>query len=242
MTPDLIIILTTALGAFILGASGFGFALVTVPILSGLTSIYTAVPLVALGTLTSNTILGIYYRRSCDFKIVGQLLLGAVLGIPFGFLALEYVPVSWMLITLGFMLLAYATYALISPMMPVLKSKAWLYGAGFMAGLLMGGYNLPGPPVILYGNSQRWPQVEFKGNLSRFFWVNAFVAVLGHGLQNRLSKEVLYQFLVTLPGLIVGLFVGIALAKLFNPLLFRRSVLILLIFIGIRLIILGAHS
>lgn len=239
MTPDLTIVLTTVVAAFILGASGFGFALVAMPILSGLTSIYTAVPLVALGTLTSNTILGIYYRRACNFKVVGQLLLGAVLGIPLGFLALQYVPVNWMLTTLGLMIVAYTVYALASPVMPVLKAQGWIYGAGFVSGVLMGGYNLPGPPVILYGNSQRWPQMEFKGNLSRFFWVNAFIAVLGHGLQNRISQAILSQFLMTLPGLIVGLFAGVALARLFNPVLFRKGVLGLLMVMGIRLIILG---
>ena len=240
MTPDLIIvILITITAAFIQGASGFGFALVAMPVLAGLTSIYVAVPFVALGTLTTNTFLWMYYRQSCDLKIVGQLLVGALLGLPLGFLVLQYIPVKWMLITLGFMIVAYGIYALASPVMPVLKAQGWIYGAGFAAGILMGGYNLPGPPVILYGSSQRWPQVEFKGILSRFFWVNAFIAVLGHGLQNRLSKEVLYQFLVTLPGLVIGLFMGIVLAKSFNPLIFRRSVLALLIFMGIRLIILG---
>ena len=242
MTPDPIIILITTVAAFIQGSSGFGFALVAMPVLSGLTSIYIAVPLVALGTLTSNTLLSLYYRQSCNFKIVGQLLLGAVFGIPLGFLALQYAPVNWMLITLGLMIVAYAIYALVGPTVPILKSKAWVYSAGFVAGILMGGYNLPGPPVILYGNSQRWLQAEFKGNLSRFFWVNASLAVLIHGLQHRLSAEIIYQFLITLPGLVMGLFLGVALAKSLNPTFFRRGVLGLLIVVGIRLILLGIQS
>lgn len=242
MTFDPFIILIIVAAAFVQGVSGFGLALVAMPVLTGLTSIYVAVPLAAMLTLTSNILLWIYYRQACNRSVVLQLLLGAVLGLPFGFLALRYVPVNGMLVTLGFMLIAYAVYALAKPVIPVLQAKNWRYGAGFLAGVLMGGYNLPGPPVILYGDSQRWVKSEFKGNLSRFFGVNAFLAVLGHGLQNRITMAIAYQYLSCLPGLFLGLFLGIVLSRFFNPIIFRKSVLGLLLIMGIRLILLGIQS
>ena len=239
---EIIIILTTFLAAFIQGVAGFGFALVTMPILAGLTSIHVAAPLVALTTLTNDTLLCLYYRRSCDRKVVAQLLFGSVLGIPFGFLALRYIPAAWMLITLGIVILIYSLYALIAPVMPELKSQLWPYGTGWVSGILIGSYNLPGPPVVLYGNSQRWPQEKFKSNLTSFFWVNAVLVVLGHGLQQRISPEIFHQFLITIPSLIVGLLSGVTLSKIFNPLIFTRIVLGILMVIGIRLVILGVQS
>ena len=94
---ELIIVITTFVAAFVQGVSGFGFALVAMPILSGLTSIQTAAPLVALTTLTNNLLLCLYYRQSFDRNVVKNLLLGSVLGIPIGFLALEYLPTALML-------------------------------------------------------------------------------------------------------------------------------------------------
>ncbi|MEO0536800.1 MAG: sulfite exporter TauE/SafE family protein [Cyanobacteria bacterium P01_A01_bin.123] len=242
MILALIIIITTFLASFTQGVTGFGFALIAMPVLSGVTSIYVAAPLVALTTLTNDTMLGIYYRRSFDRKTVGQLLLGSVLGIPFGFLALQFIPAAWLLTALGGLIVAYALYALVGPVIPRLQTQAWIYGTGFVSGILIGSYNLPGPPVVLYGNSQRWPQEKFKSNLTSFFWVNAVLVVLGHGMQQRISEEVFVQFLITIPSLVAGLFLGVALSKFFNPLIFSRVVLSLLLGVGIQLIILGVKS
>ncbi|MEM7063866.1 MAG: sulfite exporter TauE/SafE family protein [Cyanobacteria bacterium P01_B01_bin.77] len=237
----LIIVITTFVAAFVQGVSGFGFALVAMPILSGVTSIQTAAPLVALTTLTNNLILCIYYRQSFDRNVIANLLLGSVLGIPIGFLALDYIPTALMLIVLGIVIVTYSLYSLISPVVPVLKSKLWAYGAGFLSGILLGSFNLPGPPVILYGSSQRWSQEKFKGNLTSFFWVSVAIVVVGHGFQNRISEEIIRQFLIAIPGFMLGLFLGVVLAKKFDPNIFRRVITVLLLVIGVRLIISGIY-
>lgn len=242
MSLTLVLIVTAFFGAFVQGVAGFGFALIAMPVLASVTSIYVAAPLVALTTLTNNSLLGLYYRRSCDRAIVGQLLMGSVLGIPLGFWALEHVPGAWMLMALGTVITAYGLYSLVGPAMPMLRSPPWRYGAGFAAGVLVGSYNLPGPPVVLYGNSQRWTQAVFKGNLTSFFWVNAVLVVLGHGLQHRFSTMIFQQYLLTVPSLLLGLASGTFLSKFFDPLLFRRIVLGLLTVIGVRLFILGVQS
>ncbi|NEZ54466.1 sulfite exporter TauE/SafE family protein [Adonisia turfae] len=237
----LIIVITVFGAAFIQGISGFGFALVAMPILSGITSIQAAAPLVALTTLTNNLILCIYYRQSFDRKVVTHLLLGSVLGIPIGFLALNYIPPGLMLITLGLIIVAYALYSLRSPAVPVLKSKLWAYGAGFTSGILLGSFNLPGPPVILYGTSQRWSPETFKGNLTSFFWVSVAIVVVGHGFQNRLSADIIRQFLMAVPSVMLGLLLGVILAKKFDPNVFRKIITILLAIIGVRLILSGIY-
>lgn len=242
MNTELIIILTVGFASFVRGVSGFGAALIIMPVLSGLTSIYTAAPLVAILGLTTDTFLCLYYRRSFDRKIVVNLWLGSALGIPLGFLVLRFFPANWMLMSLGLMITAYAVYALCDPVMPVLKSQKWIYGTGFVCGALGGSYNMPGPPIILYGNSQRWPQEKFKSNLSVFFWGNAVLVVSGHVLDNRLSGTVLQQYVIAIPSLIIGLFLGIALSKFFNPVFFRKIVLVILVGIGIRLFVLGFSS
>ena len=169
MNIDWVIVLTTFGAAFVQGVSGFGFALVAMPLLLGSMTIATVVPLTALLTLTNNIVMSLYYRRACDRPLVIKLLLASALGIPIGFVALERVPAVWMLMGLGLMITAYASYALASPRMPKLKSDAWLYGAGWLSGMLMGSYNLPGPPVVLYASSQQWSPEKFKGNITLFF-------------------------------------------------------------------------
>jgi uncharacterized membrane protein YfcA len=241
-TIEQMMLATVFMAAFTQGVTGFGFALIAMPVLSGLTSIYMAAPLVALTTLTNDTLLGFYYRRSFDRGVVGRLLVGSVLGIPGGLLALQYIPAVWLLMTLGTVIVAYAGYSLVSPGLPKLQSQRWVYGTGLLSGILIGSYNLPGPPVILYGDSQRWSQEKFKSNLTSFFWVNAVLVVVGHGFQQRIFAEIFHQYLMTIPGLVLGLLAGVVLSKFFDPLVFRRTVLGVLIIIGIRLIMLGVKS
>ena len=238
---ELIIVLTTFVAAFVQGVSGFGFALVAMPILSGLTSIQTAAPLVALTTLTNNLLLCLYYRQSFDRDVVKNLLLGSILGIPIGFLALDYLPTSLMLISLGVLIVAYSIYSLVSPALPRLKAKLWTYGAGFLSGILLGSFNLPGPPIILYGSSQDWSQERFKGNLSRFFWISVAIVTVGHGLQHRITIDILHQFLWAAPSLGMGLCLGVLLSKRFNSNVFRKIVTLLLSIVGMRLIISGFY-
>lgn len=238
---ELIIVVTTFVAAIVQGVSGFGFALVAMPILSGLTSIQTAAPLVALITLTNNLLLCLYYRQSFDRNVVKNLLLGAVLGIPIGFLVLDYLPTTLMLIALGAIIVAYSLYSLVSPVMPVLKSKLWAYGAGFLSGILLASFNLSGPPIVLYGSSQRWSQDRFKGNLSSFFWISVAIVVVGHGFQHRISADIVRQFFLAAPSLVLGLFLGVILSKKFDPTIFRKVVTILLSIVGVRLIIFGIY-
>jgi len=241
-STDLIIVLTVAIASFIRGVSGFGAALITMPVLSGLTSIEVAAPLVAIIGVTNDTLLCLYYRRSFEWDIVVKLWAGSILGIPIGFLLLRLFPSSWMISALGLMITAYALYALFDPVLPTLKSQRWLYGTGFMCGALSGSYNIPGPPIILYGNSQHWSQEKFKSNLSVFFWGNALLVVSGHILEDRYSVALLHQYAIALPSIVIGLVMGTVLSRFFNPLIFRKVVLVILTVIGLRLLLLGIQS
>jgi len=164
-----------------------------------------------------------------------KLLAGSVVGIPIGFWVLGVVPANVALAVLGVAIAAYAIYALVSPSLPRLSSERWLYCTGFISGMLNGGYNIPGPPVILYGNSQKWSQNTFKSNLSGFFLFNAIFVVIGHGLQHRISSTIVQQYTIALPGLVAGTILGIALSKFFNPIIFQKTVLFILLAIGIQL-------
>ncbi|WP_228040945.1 sulfite exporter TauE/SafE family protein [Nodosilinea sp. LEGE 07088] len=235
-----IVIVTMFGAAFVQGVTGFAFAMVSMGVLSGVTSVQLAAPLVALAALTNHTAQCLYYRRAFDRIIVAQLLLGAVLGIPFGLLALRFLPETWMLIALGSVILAYSLYSLVGPRGgQLLKSKRWIYGAGFLSGALNGSYNLPGPPVVVYASSQNWPQERFKGNLISFFWVNAVLVVIGHSLDDRFSVQIIHQFLLAIPGILLGQFLGVSLSKHLNPPMFQKITAVILAITGVRIITLG---
>ena len=120
--------------------------------------------------------------------------------------------------------------------LPTLESSIWAYGVGFISGVIGGAYNLTGPLVIIYGNCRNWQPKQFKGNLQGFFLVGSVVAVISHTLAGNITQEVVNYFVLSLPAIGIGLIAGLSLDKYINPVIFRKILLVGLIFAGIRLI------
>jgi len=233
----LLLFLVALLAAFTQSLTGFGSALVSMAVLPGLIGIRTAAPLVTLITVTIDVALLARYRQALNLRAIWRLVVALVLGVPLGILVLRRVDERFVLAILGVVIAGYALYALLSPRLPRLEHPAWAYGFGFIAGVLGGAYNTSGPPVVIYGNCQRWPPSEFKGNLQGFFLVNDLLVIAGHALSQNLTPLVWRDYLIVLPALMVGLFVGGRLDRRVDPALFRKIVLVLLVVMGLRLLL-----
>lgn len=236
MEPFLLFVVAL-LAAFTQSLTGFGSALVSMAVLPGLIGIRTAAPLVTLITVTIDVALLARYRQALNLRAIWRLVAALVLGVPLGILVLRRVEERFVLAILGAVIAGYALYALLSPRLPRLEHPAWAYGFGFLSGVLGGAYNTSGPPVVIFGNCQRWPPSEFKGNLQGFFLVNDLLVIAGHALSQNLTPLVLRDYLIVLPALIVGLFVGGRLDRRLDPALFRKIVLVLLVVMGLRLLL-----
>lgn len=232
----ILVFLIVFLAVFVQSSIGFGLALVSMPLMVALLGIEISAPLVALVAGVAEVFILIRYREAFNLRVVSQLIIASVIAIPLGVYALGNIDAAVVTTILGVILIAYALYALFSPHLPELSHRGWAYGFGFVAGLLSGAYNTPGPPVIIFGNCRGWPPNEFKGNLQGFFLVNSFVVVAVHGVSGNYNSDVWSYFLLAIPGLILGLISGFLLSKRINAELFRKIVLVILIFLGVQLI------
>jgi len=233
---NLLPLLIIFFSVFTQSLAGFGSGLVSMAFLPDILGVRTAVPLVALVTGSLELLLLIRYRTAFNIKAVWRSILAAILGIPIGLWALRGVSERWLLFILGVVMTGYALYALSNLKLPRLEHPAWAYLAGFLSGLLSGAYSVGGPPMIIYGNCRGWRPDEFKGNLQGIFLVNDSLALLGHALVGNLTPLVLKSYLFALPAIGLGIFAGTALDRVINPLLFRKLILGLLAFMGLRLI------
>lgn len=228
-----LLVLICAGSALVLGTTGFGLALVGMPLLSWLLGVKVAAPLVALLGLSLHPIILFRYRISFNSGAVGRLALGAVAGIPLGVWAIGAIPEAIFLKALGLLLIGYAAYALLSPRLPALSAHpGWAYGFGFAGGCLGGAYNVPGPVVILYGHLRRWQRDEFKSNLQGFFLLTIIVITIVHGLSGNLSWTVWRSWLWATPASWLGMLAGLALDRWIHPPLFQKLVLFLLLGLG----------
>lgn len=217
-------------------ASGFGLALVSMPLLVGLIGIRSASPLVAMVAITAELFLLFRYRHALNFTAVKQLSLASILGIPLGIYLLREVDAKIVTTILGIVIAGYALYALTSPRLPRLQKAVWAYSFGFLGGILAGAYNTSGPPVIIFGTCRRWEPASFKGNLQAYFLFNTLFTLAAHVISGNVTAVVWQNYLWALPAIGLGLLLGNQVDKWLNPVQFRKVVLILLVILGIRLI------
>lgn len=222
--------------AFTQSVTGFGFALIAVPLTIELLGAQTSAPLIAVTALTSEMIMLFRYRHSINLRALARLSIASVIGIPIGVILLQSADNRSMMIFLGVFIIGYAVYALLNLHLPAIQHPRWAYGFGFVSGLLSGAYNVGGPPVVIYGSCRRWPPLEFKSNLQGFFLVNSVTVIVTHVLAQHYTPLVWQNYLAALPGLGLGLLVGINCDRFVNPALFRKIVLVLLVVLGINLI------
>jgi uncharacterized membrane protein YfcA len=215
--------------------SGFGFALVLMPLVTLMIGFQTAAPLVAVVGLILYAVNLVRYGKALDLNEVWRLGLASAVGVPIGIWALNAINESVLKLLLGVILIAYATYALARPSMPRIRSRAWVYVAGFAAGCLGGAYNVPGPPAVVYGVARRLPRDRFRALLQAFFLLNASVVVFSHALAGHLTMGLLAYLVPTIPALLLGVLVGSRTDKRLDPDRFHTVVTLMLFGIGASL-------
>jgi uncharacterized protein len=229
--------LVILLAAFTESLSGFGSALVAMALLPPLIGLQMSTPLVALVAVVLEAILLVRYREALDVKAIWRVVLAGLIGTPLGVLFLSRVDEKVALSLLGFVIAAYALYALLGLKLPQLDGPLWAYSAGLVGGLLGGAYNTSGPPVILYADCRRWQPNVFKSNLQGYFIISSLAVLITHYLNGNITPQVWTRFFWALPFTAIGLVAGLSMDRWLNPVIFRKVVLVLLVIMGVRLIL-----
>lgn len=225
------------LAALMQTLSGFGFALVVMPLLTLMMGLPTAVPLVSLIALTLYAVNLLRYRQSLNLGELKRLALAGALGVPVGLWLVAMAPETAVKFLLGLLLIAYALYSLFNPSLAFVVPTGWGYGVGFISGCLGGAYNVPGPPVIVYGSLRQWPRNEFRAVLQALFLLQGVLVVIGHGMMGHMTTAVFTSYLVAMPALFLGIFIAAHLDDKINKTQFRKLVTGLIFVLGISLVI-----
>ncbi len=217
--------------------TGFGFALMAMPLVTFVLGLRTAAPLVALMGLTLYAINIIRYHASVIWREVLHLGIAAAIGVPFGILLLANVNESITKTLLGLILIAYAVYSWTRPVVRQLPGRPWTWLAGFLSGCLSGAYNMPGPPLIVYSSLQEWDRNEFRAVLQMLFFISSVLTVGSHFIAQHVTVQVLTLYAYGVPALLFGVVVGARLDPHVNKELFRTIVTVMILILGISLIL-----
>lgn len=222
--------------SFVQGFSGFGFALVSIPLLSILIDIKEAVPLAALCGFVINIFLIIELKNHIRLFELKNLLIGSVIGIPIGTYFLSEANPKLIKILLGLIILLFVFLSLTRLIENKGINLRWGYLFGILSGLLGGAFNTNGPPVLIYFYLQGWDKLKQKASITGFFIVTSFIIVSTHAITGITTGDVMSRFFYSLPAVIAGIIVGTRMFKKISTEIFNKIVLYGLIIIGIFMI------
>jgi uncharacterized membrane protein YfcA len=218
--------------------TGFGFALVMVPLLSLFWDVKLAVATsVLLGTVAILPLTVEVRRRIRPWK-VAPLVLGSLLGIPAGIVILDRIEPAGLKILVAAVVIAASLAVYLAPRM---RLEGGGVGspllAGMLSGMLRASTSMGGPPAVLYMLGRESEMEEFRSTLLAFFLPSSLLTVIGLAIAGRMTSEVLATSGMALPALALGLLAGAWLRLRVQQELFRTVVLAVLVLTSIGVII-----
>jgi uncharacterized membrane protein YfcA len=165
--------------------------------------------------------------------------LGAALGVPVGVGVLTWANPSHVRTGVGVFLVLYSLYAWFRPTIGPVKSGGAVADAsvGFLNGVLGGITGLAGILVTIWCGLRGWPKevqrTVFQPVAVAIFLMSAFWI----GAKGAITAETIKLFLIGLPALLAGTWLGLRLFGHIDEAMFRKVVLALLLISGLVLII-----
>lgn len=196
------------LAGFTQGVSGFGAALVAMPLLTLFMNVQTAVPLSMLQGLLITLYLSLQLKQHVDWKKILPLLFGCLPGIIVGIAALKSFNSSMLQRSMGAFILLYSLYSLGCKPAPRKLSTWWAYLAGFLTGLISSAFSAGGPPTIIYVSLSDWSKDEIKATLSVFFFTAGLITAAGHAVSGLTTITVLKTCIMAGPCTVMGVWAG----------------------------------
>jgi uncharacterized membrane protein YfcA len=142
-------------------------------------------------------------------------------------------------IGIGVFLVLYSLYALVRPAIAPVKAggAAADAGIGFLNGVLGGLTGLAGILVTIWCGLRGWPK-EVQRTVFQPVAVAIFLmSALWIGAKGAITADTIKLFLIGLPALLAGTWLGLRLFGRLDEAMFRRVVLVLLLASGVVLII-----
>ncbi len=237
MTDNLLLAGIGFLGALIFGVTGFGSALVTIPLATHLVSLKFALALFALADLVAALRVGLERPknavRSEWTRLVPMILAGTALGVS----VLVNLPRTAGMALLGAFILSYALYTLGRRAQPRTISSRWAWLAGLAGGVTSTLFGAGGPPYAIYLSMRGLTKEQFRATMGFATMTSISLRVLAFLLTGLLlDLEVWIAAAFVLPGVLAGLYVS---GKVFTRLpreLLMRAVAVMLVVSGASLL------
>lgn len=231
-----VLVLAVLAAGFVQILAGFGFALLSVPLMAfALTTQEAVVISTVLGLLSSGvqTAKGIH---EADWMLVRRVTVAAMAGIPFGFVLYALLSADTLRLLLGIGVLL-AVYLLARGVDFIGKGPVVEWSAGFVSGALASSLSTNGPPLVFALQGRRLPIAVFRSTINAVFVISGAVTAVVFAVAGEFDRRIVIGICVALPALAIGIAVGYRMRRFFDERRARQLVLGLLALAGVSALV-----
>ena len=153
-------------GAVVYGITGFGAALVTIPLATHLVPMSFALAMFAVVDLVNALRVGLENPRLAVKAEVARMAPMIVVGVILGVTALVNLPRKASMLALGVFVILYALYSLGRRARMGTVGSRWAYVAGLAGGITSTLFGAGGPPYAIYLSHRPLTKEEFRATLT----------------------------------------------------------------------------
>ncbi|GAC1335372.1 MAG: sulfite exporter TauE/SafE family protein [Beijerinckiaceae bacterium] len=228
---------STFAAALVAGIAGFAFGIVAAAAwLHVLTPQQSAALIIGYGLIVQGYAVW-KLRRALSLARLWPFLVGGIPGIALGILILRWTNPFYVRAAIGAVLALYSTYGLARPKVkPVEVGALADSGIGFLNGLLGGMTGLAGIVIVIWSGLRGWPKDVQRAVFQPVGVATFAMSAIGLGAAGIVTTDVAKLFLLGLPVLIAGTWLGLKLYGSLDEAAFRKVVLALLLASGASLI------
>jgi uncharacterized protein len=239
ITTEMIAFLIILVSMLIRTTTGFGSALLSIPLLSILFGAKYAIPFIMLFECLIDLMI---LAKDCpgtkgELKRALPLIITGLIGIPLGTEVLIFSSERLLRIMVGVALIVFSLILLWNINLKLKNERDGFVLAGLLGGFLCGSIGMPGPPMALFLSIQGFGKHEFRRVIVIFLSIIdilTFAYFLWVGL---ITADMIFRSLPLLPALILGFWLGnFAFGKM-DEIYFKRLVMGITIAAGVVLII-----
>ena len=198
------------LGYTVLGLTGFGSALVIVPLLAWQWPLPEVVALTLLMDVPASAFHSGLNWRQVQWRELRRLLPGLVLGTLMGLWLMQHMQSRWPLLVLGLYVASVGLNALRpKAASTVPATPVWAYPAGMAIGLVEMLFGTAGPLVVAWLSRRVKDAAQMRASTPMIITVAAATVLGGMAWEGRLSSTLLWQRWTVLIGVaLLGVWLG----------------------------------
>lgn len=225
------------LGYTVLGLTGFGSALVVVPLLAWQWPLPAVVALTLLMDVPASAFHSGLNWRQVQWRELRRLLPGMVLGTLLGLWLVQHMNSRWPLFVLGLYVAAVGMNALRpKSSQPQPTALAWAWPVGAAIGLVEMIFGTAGPLVVAWLSRRLTDVQQMRASTPLVITVAAATVLLGMAWEGRLSSDWIWQRWTVLIGVaLAGVWLGHRMAHRVPVARLRQIICALLVVSGLML-------